>query len=403
MRILVLSFYYRPDLSAGSFRTTALVEEISRRLGDRGEVHVISTMPNRYRSFRAETPAHEVDGNVRIDRIELPVHRSGMADQSRAYASYARGVLRRIGVTGGYDLVFATSSRLMTAVLGARVARRLRAPLYLDIRDIFPDTLSDLFAGKPQRAVLPALRMLEAWAVRRAQRVNLVSPGFVPYFRAVRPDLEYRLFTNGIDQAFLDGDYHKPPGRPRIILYAGNIGEGQGLERVIPAAALRLGDGYQFWVVGDGGTRPRLAAAVERAGAENVRLMDPVPRDQLLTLYRQADVLFLHLNDYAAFRKVLPSKIFEYAATGKPMLAGVSGCARQFIQEHVENAALFDPCDDQGLAAALAALAPGQTPRRDFVRRFRRDEIIRRMAEDVLDLAGLPIAGDAGRSVRGAV
>jgi len=31
-----------------------------------------------------------------------------------------------------------------------------------------------------------------------------------------------------------------------------------------------------------------------------------------------ADVLFLHLNAYKAFEKVLPSKIFEYAATGRP-------------------------------------------------------------------------------------
>ena len=44
------------------------------------------------------------------------------------------------------------------------------------------------------------------------------------------------------------------------------------------------------------------------------------------------DVLFLHLNDYSAFRKVIPSKIFEYAATGKPIVAGVSGYAAEFLR-----------------------------------------------------------------------
>jgi hypothetical protein len=46
-----------------------------------------------------------------------------------------------------YDLVLATSSRLMTAALGALIARRKRARLYLDIRDIFVDTIGDVSPG----------------------------------------------------------------------------------------------------------------------------------------------------------------------------------------------------------------------------------------------------------------
>ena len=42
-------------------------------------------------------------------------------------------------------------------------------------------------------------------------------------------------------------------------------------------------------------------------------LINPVSRDELRIFYDQSDFLFLHLNDYQAFRKVLPSKIFELA------------------------------------------------------------------------------------------
>ena len=206
MRILFLSFYFRPDLCAGSFRATALVDELSQRLGAADEIQVLTTMPNRYRSFRTESSAEETQANVRIRRFSIPSHRSGVADQSRAFAAYARAV---IGATAQqrYDLVFATSSRLMTAVLGAITARRAKAPLYLDIRDIFPDTLSDVFAGKPQKMALPLLRGLESWAIRTAAGVNLVSPGFVDYFRHIRDDIEYRTFTNGIDEEFLGVDF----------------------------------------------------------------------------------------------------------------------------------------------------------------------------------------------------
>jgi glycosyltransferase involved in cell wall biosynthesis len=278
----------------------------------------------------------------------------------------------------------------MTAVLGALVAQRLGAQLYLDIRDIFSDTLSDIFAHKPQRVILGIVRFLEKMAIRKASRVNLVSAGFLEYFRGIRSDIDYRIFTNGIDDAFLNISFEggvRSDENCKIILYAGNIGEGQGLDKIIPDAALSLGRDYEFWVIGDGGARSRLEARLQEKEVRNVRLMDPVSREQLIELYCQADVLFLHLNDYPAFHKVLPSKIFEYAATGKPILAGVDGYSRRFIEDHVQNAALFFPCDSEGLIHALDSLDLCTRTRTAFVEEFGRSVIIRRMADDVLELA----------------
>jgi glycosyltransferase involved in cell wall biosynthesis len=388
MHLLILSFYFQPDLCAGSFRATALVKKLAEKLGPSDQLTVLTTMPNRYNSFQAETSSHEDWGNVRIVRISLPSHKSGMVDQAKAFMAYARSVLQQTS-TEKYDLVFATSSRLMTAALGSKVSKRLGVPLYLDIRDIFPDTLADVFAGKPQRIVLPLLRAIEAKTIRQAARINLVSGGFLSYFQSIRDDIEYRTFTNGIDDAFLDCEYSTSPAdsERKIILYAGNIGEGQGLDRVVPEAALALENDYEFWIVGDGGLRPKLEARLAEKGVKNVRIMDPVQRDRLIELYGQADVLFLHLNDYAAFHKVLPSKIFEYAATGKPILAGVGGFSMQFITENVANSALFDSCDAVGLTHALKSLVFSTTPRQDFVEKFNRDAIISLMADDILSLA----------------
>ena len=127
---------------------------------------------------------------------------------------------------------------------------------------------------------------------------------------------------------------------------------------------------------------------MKEKGVRNVRLMDPVKRDRLIELYRESDVLFLHLNAYQAFEKVLPSKIFEYAATGKPLLAGVGGYSRRFIKENISNAALFAPCDAEGLVRALGTLEFTTSPRTSFVERFGRAEIIREMADDILNLCG---------------
>lgn len=390
MRILFLTFYFRPDLTAGSFRAAALVDELSRQLGSEDEVHVLTTVPNRYSSFQEEASRRENVGNVDIYRFPLPDHQSGMLDQAWAYGSYASRVLFHVlGDRREFDLVFATSARLMTATLGAVAARFVRAPLYLDIRDLFAENLSELFADRPQVAVVPLLRALERATLRSASRVNLVSPGFVEYFENVRGDFDYRTFTNGIDPEFLGVDFHwsgEREGDAAVILYAGNIGEGQGLEEIVPGAARALGPNYEFWVVGDGGTRKELEDRVAKLSVSNVRVMDPVPREELIALYRRADVLLVHLNDYDAFRYVLPSKIFEYGASGKPVLAGVKGYCREFVQEHIQNSAVFAPCDVHGLQRALKELDLTIEPRPRFVERFSRRNITRRMIEDILGL-----------------
>jgi len=98
---------------------------------------------------------------------------------------------------------------------------------------------------------------------------------------------------------------------------------------------------------------------------------------------------FLHLNDHPAFTKVLPSKIFEYAVTGKPILAGVAGNSSRFIHENVIGADVFAPCDAKGMTASLGRLldGPRYIERADFRDRFSRRTIMRGMAEDILDLA----------------
>lgn len=382
MKLLILSFYYAPDLCAGSFRCTALVEELRKR---DIEIEVITTLPNRYAGFSAEAPEFEQDGNVTIHRIALPAHESGMADQARAFGAFYRGA-QRLVKGRSFDGVFATSSRLFTAFLGARVARSMKVPLYLDIRDIFVDTLNDVLPSKITWAASPVLNRLERYTFNRAGRINLVSEGFADYFRVRYPAAEYRWFTNGIDQEFINA---APPesrdlgGEGQLrILYAGNIGEGQGLHKIVPELASELTDKARFEVIGAGGRLGQLSDAC--ASVENVTLLPPVSRSELVDAYRKADVLFLHLNDYQAFKKVLPSKIFEYAALGKPILAGVGGYAAQFIGEHVSNAEVFEPGDVAGAVAAFDRLTMREAPRTDFVARFARAQIMNEMADDIV-------------------
>ena len=116
MRLLILSNYFTPDLSAGSFRMQALVDALELYAATGLEVDIVTTRPNRYASLRTEAPSFEDRGWLRVHRVELPAHKNGMADQARAYVHYVQGVLK-LAHTNKWDAVFATSSRLMTAGL----------------------------------------------------------------------------------------------------------------------------------------------------------------------------------------------------------------------------------------------------------------------------------------------
>lgn len=386
MKLLILSFYYHPDLSAGSFRTSALVKALLEQLPADAQIELITTLPNRYSSFTNDAPEYEAHPRLTIHRIALPAHQSGMIDQSKAFLSYARGVLKLVKGKQ-YDLVYATSSRLMTAALGALAARRLRAPLYLDIRDIFVDTIKDVLPRKVTLFLKPVFSLLEFWTIRSADKVNLVSAGFLPYFKGRYPKQRFSLFTNGIDDEFIQAQPEAEivSGQGVLdVVYAGNMGEGQGLHAIIPSLAKRFEGRLRFRLIGDGGRRKQLADSLAAVGCSNVDLLAPVNRNALIEEYKAADVLFLHLNDHDAFRKVLPSKLFEYAALGKPIWAGVAGYAAEFVNANISNAVTFSPCCADEAVHSFEKLQLRTESRTDFVEHFSRVNIMKDMAVDIM-------------------
>jgi len=385
-RLLFLTYYYKPDLDAGSFRSTMLVNEFTKLFSDKWQVDVVTTMPNRYSTYSSDALPLENHDSLSVRRINIPEHKSGMFDQSKGFLRFAMNVLKETKGTH-YDAVFATSSRLATGFLGSWVANRKKIPFYLDIRDIFPDTMNDVLEGSPLKILLPVLRIAERYTVKSASRVNLVSKGFLSYYENQGIENKFSSFPNGIDELFLDHDFKKnEKTNKKIMLYAGNIGDGQGLHRIVPDLAYKLGDEWVIRIVGDGGKRSELEACLKRGNVDNVELIKPVPRQQLLEHYRNADVLFMHLNDYKAFKRVLPSKIFEYAATGKPILAGVGGYAAEFIESNVPNASIFSPCEAGQALSSIKDLQINQTERAEFIRNYSREFISKQMVEEMLSI-----------------
>ena len=396
MKVLFLSFYFSPDLCAGSFRNTPLAIELERQLrmdksrdglDEVPNVSVFTTIPNRYATFSADCPEQEIFQDVYVTRIQLPTHKSGMFDQIRAFYTYYRAVIKQTK-NQHYDLVYASSSRLFTAFLGSVLSRKKNIPLFLDIRDIFVDTLQDVLKSKFLKiGIMPVLKWIENRTFSQASHINLISGGFAEYFS--KWDVPKTYFTNGIDDAFLkeSHDLSLPVQNSKVITYAGNIGEGQGLHHIIPQAAELLGENYVFQVIGDGGMREALESEIKKRKVSNVKIIPPVKREELDSIYRKSDYLFVHLNDYDAFKKVLPSKIFELATYPQPMILGVGGYAAQFVQENLENVILFEPCNSKDLMKRMNNFAYQRIDRVIFKEKFKRSEVNRGLAQSIISIA----------------
>ncbi len=384
-----MSFYFTPDLSAGSFRTAAFINELLKKIQNDTCIDIVSTLPNRYKTFCNEAPEYEKTGNMEIFRISLPSHKSGIFDQSKAFLKYFKEASK---LTSGkkYDLIYATSSRLMTAFLAACIAKRQKAPLYLDIRDIFVDTIKDVV---PKKAAIPIYKLFsyfERWTIKNASKINLVSGGFKDYFEYRYPEKTFSYYTNGIDDDFIDMRAELSASNntnyPVKVLYAGNIGDGQGLHKIIPDLSKRMGNKMEFIIIGDGGKKELLQKVLKERQCDNVKLYPPVGRNELISEYHNADVLFLHLNNYPAFRKVLPSKIFEYAAVGKPIWAGVAGYSADFINSEIQNAVVFHPCNSKDAIEVLKLLEIKNNHRTEFISKYARSKIMAFMVDDVLSI-----------------
>ncbi len=387
LKILFLSFYFEPDLSAGSFRSSSLVKALLKELPNNSKIEVITTVPSRYNSFAANRNDFRTISGLKVHRVDVPKHKNGFLDQSKAFFIFSKKALQ-ISKNQHYDLIFSTSSRLMTGTLGAVISKKNKVPLYLDIRDIFVDTIKEVLPYKMTWIIIPFFSALEKWTISTARKVNVVSKGFLPYFYKRYPHQEFKLFMNGIDEDFINvlpNKFNRIGQKTLLVVYAGNIGEGQGLHKIVPNLGKKFEGRLKFKLIGDGSKKKKLVSAIKKLDCNNIEVLPPIKRNFLIEVYQKADVLFLHLNNYQAFKKVLPSKLFEYAALGKPIWAGIDGYAAEFVNENISNAAIFSPCNLKEAINCFEKLEICTQPRQDFIKKFDRQKIMTDMAKDIIN------------------
>ena len=135
MKILLITQYFPPDLSAGSFRMSSLVDEISNSLTNDDMLEVYTAYPHRYDDYRKQKIFNK-GINVKLNRIKLLKHKNNKFLQILNYVIFFLWVIFKTR-NKKYNKIFTTSSKLMTSFLGSIISKNKKIKFYCEFRDNF--------------------------------------------------------------------------------------------------------------------------------------------------------------------------------------------------------------------------------------------------------------------------
>ncbi len=406
LRIAIVTQYFWPEI----FR----INDLAAALVSRGHhVQVLTGQPN-YPSgtfadgYGAIVPRRDAALGAHVTRVPLIPRGSGSGFRLCInYLSFATAatVLGPALIRGPVDVVLAYEpSPVYVAAPALALARSKRAPALMWVQDLWPETLVAM--GLLTNGRLQAVASATTGALHRGMDALLVqSEAFRPPLIAQRVMAEHIFYVPNWAEHYYrvveipaDAPERREMPRGFTVLFAGNVGESQGLDVLIGAAdRLRHLQDLHWVVLGEGRRLNWLREQVERrALGDRVHLLGRRPPETMPSWFALADVLLATLQPDPVYEMTIPSKLQTYLASGRPVVAAMNGEGARVVQ--AAGAGATAPAGDAvSLAAAVEELhntSPesrarmGRSGREYYEMHFARDKIIDRIEGLLLRYAG---------------
>ena len=245
------------------------------------------------------------------------------------------------GSVGKKDTVIFVRHLKLAGALCRRNKKFLAVPLVFEAHEIFSH-------GKP---VGSRLRMLEEKIYNGVNGVVAITAhlaGMIQENFALSKPLA--VVPDGTNLFPLSPLNSQTPAR---VVYAGQLYDWKGVDCLVEAMAEV--PGARLVILGGGaGGREELQRKCRSLGVEDrVDFLGQVPHREVEKYLREADVFALP----SATRPIScywtsPLKLFEYMATGRPVVASDLPSLREILR-HEENALLVEPGNPRAMAAAI--------------------------------------------------
>lgn len=222
----------------------------------------------------------------------------------------------------------------------------------LDIRDLSWEYLSD--HSFVQRVSKLIFRTSAVRNFKNFDFIDVTNDYELSYIKAVVSNTPVFKLTNGVSEKNYNQLSTLPAKKIKsdklVVTYIGNIGLAQDLSTLIEATK-KLPD-LCFNIVGHGTDYQRVFNMVDKR-QNNIKFWGQVNFDTLKDIYGETDILYAQL--VPEFNGAMPSKLYEYLATGKYVIYGGDNVAVDILK-NFENISIIESKNVEVLVNALNAL-----------------------------------------------
>ncbi|MCU1271973.1 MAG: hypothetical protein JWN74_3267 [Acidobacteriaceae bacterium] len=312
-----------------------------------------------------KSPKREQFGSLEVFRIPITHHRGGKLSYVYEYSAFvliATGILAWRSLRRRYDLIYIHNMPDIL-VLSALLPKVGGAKVILDQHDPMPELMMTIFNLEATSLGVRVIRKLEKWSIACAHLVITVNIACKRIFAArschsekigiVMNSPDGKVFPYRTARSYPASE---PASRkPFVIMYHGSLVKRNGLEvavdalakvrEAIPRAELRVYGPATVYL------ERVLQSACNRGLEEAIRYLGPKRLEDLAGEIEQCDVGVIP-NYGNAFTEInTPTRIFEYLALGKPVVAPRTSGIRDYFGP--ESMLFFEPGNSKELAQQI--------------------------------------------------
>lgn len=262
------------------------------------------------------------------------------------------------------DVIHGSMPSAVNAVTGYIVSKYTKKPFVLGIRDPWIRAVNIDYSKLHSHAYIDPtkgfgkyLYKLEEKICARADAIVVTNPSIKEEVLKVHPLLQEDKFKVIYNAADLDNFKNIKPKKfdKFTILYSGVMYKARAMGELINA--MEYVDNAQLLITGSGPeseVKEFLNNIRNKNLSEKVKYLGVIPNEELYSYYLGADLLFAGLDMSEMNRYLLPSKVFNYMAAGKPILAtGVKGGDLEMIIKKYQCGIFLDTTDPKNIADTI--------------------------------------------------
>ncbi|MBI1315624.1 hypothetical protein GC167_02025 [bacterium] len=310
-----------------------------------------------------------------------------LPDARKGWNRFAFEDARRQHAIDPFHVVITTGPPHSTHLLGMHLQRALNIKWVADFRDPWTDIY---YASELRPSALARWidARMETRVLRTADRVYASSPSLLGRLQAKGAGNRAELLTNGYDpEDFpeIPASNPRPHQRPELV-YLGTMSRIYTLDGLIEALK-RMGDNAPV-VRLIGVCDAVLRRQIEGSGISAV-FEDPIPHSEAVQRMVRADVLLLLIPEQSGNEGIVPGKLFEYVASGRPILGiGPRQCDAATLLTQAGAGIFCDYRDASALGQSIEALLEIDGASIELRRGFGRDAQAQAVLRDLKKLVG---------------